>query len=132
MKNNLCIFLLGIVIFISITLCGCQSNQVEDNTYEDIFESDVVTLINYSLDLNENKSGVITKATINGIIKNSVDRKISVNITAEFYNNNDYLLGKSWYKINNMPIDYQTTFTIIYNKNNVADVNRIKLKATEL
>ena len=95
MKNNLCIFLLGIVIFISITLCGCQSNQVEDNTYEDIFESDVVTLINYSLDLNENKSGVITKATINGIIKNSVDRKISVNITAEFYNNNDYLLGKS-------------------------------------
>ena len=132
MRNNGVIMLAWIIILISLMLCGCQNNEPEDNKYDNIFESEVSTLVNYSIDLDENKSGVITMATINGIIKNSIERKISINITAKIYDKKDNLLGEAWYLINNMPIDYQTTFTITYEKENVADLEYFKLEAIEI
>ena len=131
MKNGVNVILVAI-IFLSTILIGCTSNQNEDNNYEDIFESDVVNLLNYSINLNENKSGTIIEANIDGIIENNVDRIITVNITVEFYNSNDDLLGKDWYTIHDMPIGYSTNFEIKYKEENVADFDNIKIQAIEM
>lgn len=61
-----------------------------------------------------------------------MERKISINITAKIYDKKDNLLGEAWYLINNMPIDYQTTFTITYEKENVANLEYFKLEAVEI
>jgi hypothetical protein len=132
--------LLTIIILVMLLslICGCQSTQVENNNYNYIFESDVVTLTNYSMELNENKLGVVTKAVVNGRIENALNRgdeTISVIITAKFFDSNDDLLGEKNFTIIGLrskgKTGSSTTFTIIYEEENVAQIDHLKLYAVE-
>ena len=93
MKKEL-LTILVLVILLSVIFCGCQSTQVENKNYDDIFESDIVTLTNYSMELDENKFGVIAKAVVNGRIENTLDRMVNIVITAKFFDSNDDFLGE--------------------------------------
>jgi hypothetical protein len=134
-RKKFLIIFFGLVITFEL-LCGCQNTPIEENTYEYIFESDVVNLLNYSIDIKENKSGIKIKATIDGRIENIVDRNITVKIISEFYDKNDYLLGTGEYTIHGLRVKpkpgYSTTFTITYEEENVADIEYIKLIGTEI
>jgi len=122
-------------ILVSMIFCGCQSTQVERNDYDDIFESDIVTLTNYSMELNENKFGVIAKAIVNGRIENTLDRMVNVIITAKFFDSNDDFLGEKTFTILGLrskgKTGSSTTFIINYEEENAAQVDHLKLQAIE-
>ncbi len=124
-------------ILVSMIFCGCQGTQVEKNDYDDIFESDIVTLTNYSMELDENKFGVTAKAVVSGRIENTLDRMVNVVITAKFFDNNDDFLGEKTLTIKglkskgNPSSSTTTTFTITYEEENVAQIDHLKLQAVE-
>jgi len=133
MKKDVIVVVVG-VILISVAFCGCQSSQVKNN-YGVSFESDVVNLINYTMEPRKNRAGNIDEITIQGRIENIVDKKINVKITAEFYDKNDGYINESSYKIIGLRIKpnpgYSTTFTIVYSGKNVDKVDHIRLHAEE-
>jgi len=122
-------------ILVSMIFCGCQGTQVEKNDYDDIFESDIVALTNYSMELDENKFGAIAKAVVNGRIENTLDRMVNIVITAKFFDSNDDFLGEKTLTIKGLgskgKIGSSTTFTITYDKENVAQIDHLKLQAVE-
>ncbi len=121
-----------VIIFTITIFCGCQSSQV-DNLYLDVFESEVVKLVNYSMNFKKNREGEITKVFVNGRIENILNEMITIRITSEFYDKNNEFLGEASYKIFNLRAKQKagssTTFNIIYDGNNVDKVNHIKLRA---
>jgi len=122
-------------ILVSMIFCGCQGTQVEKNDYDGIFESDIVTLNNYSMELDENKFGVIAKAVVSGRVENTLDRMVNIVITAKFFDNNDDFLGEKIFTIIGLrskgKTGSSTTFTIIYDEENVAQIDHLKLQAVE-
>jgi len=122
-------------ILVSMIFCGCQGTQVEKNDYDDIFESDIVTLTNYSMELDENKFGVIAKAVVNGRIENTLDRMVNIVITAKFFDSNDDFLGEKTLTMLGLrskgKTGSSTTFTITYEEENVAQIDHLKLQAVE-
>ena len=136
MNNKAPLIFVSTMIFLSTMISGCLNNQVEDNNSKDIFESDVVNLLNYSIELNKNNSDIIIEAIVNGIVENLVDRNITINITAKFYNKNNDLLGESWYIIHGLRVKpkpgFSTSFTITYDEINIAEYDHIKILATEI
>ncbi len=128
-------------ILASMIFCGCQGTQVEKNDYDDIFKSDIVTLTNYSMELNENKFGVIAKAVVNGRIENNRDLDdpkndtVNVVIIAKFFDSNDNLLGEKTFTIIGLrskgKAGSSTTFVINYEEENAAQVDHLKLQAME-
>jgi hypothetical protein len=133
MKKDIIAVLFGVILITSV-FCGCQSSQVKKN-YQAIFESDVVDLVNYTLETKKNKTDVV-QVTINGRIENILDRMVSVKITADIYDKNNEYLGNSTFKILYLRPKpnpgYSTTFTIVYNKDNVDRLDHIKLRADEI
>ena len=118
--------------------CGCQSGKIEDK-YETFFESDVVRLLNYTVERKKDRSGTIVEITVSGTIENIVDRKINILITAEFYDERDEYIGESSIRINYLAskphAGSSTSFPppyIIYKGKNVEKVDRIKLRAEEV
>ena len=137
MKKELLTILI-LVMLLSLIFCGCQSTQVERDDYDHVFESDIVTLTNYSMELNENKFGVVSEAIVNGRIENNLDRgdeKVNVVITAKFFDINDNLLGEKTFTIIGLrskgKTGSSTTFTITYEEGNVAQIDHLKLSAVE-
>jgi hypothetical protein len=136
MKRNIIAVLFGVILITSI-FCGCQSSQVKKN-YQAIFESDVVDLVNYTLETKKNKTDVV-QVTINGRIENIVDRTINVKITADFYDINNKLLRESTITIRGLQKKgapgSSTSFPppyLSYNGKDVAFVDHIKLRADEI
>jgi len=133
MKKDIIAVLFGVILVTSI-FCGCQSSQVKKN-YQAIFESDVVDLVNYTLETKKNKTDVV-QVTMNGRIENILDRMVSVKITADIYDKNNEYLGNSTFKILYLRPKpnpgYSTTFTIVYNEDNVDRLDHIKLRADEI
>ena len=133
MREN--VLIVVIIIMTPLLFCGCLGTEVGDNVYVDIFESDVANLINYSVELQENKYGIIIKAIVNGRIENIVDRTVDLVITADFYDKNDVFLGETSYTIiglrNKPKPGSSTTFTIVYDEENVVYADHAKLRAIE-
>ena len=133
MKKDIIAVLFGAILITSI-FCGCQSSQVKKN-YQAIFESDVADLVNYTLETKKNKTDVV-QVTINGRIENTVDRMISIKITADLYDKNDEYIGNSTYLIRYLRPKpnpgYSTTFNIVYNNDNVDEFDHIKIRAEEI
>lgn len=123
-----------VVILITSVFCGCQSSQVKED-YKAIFESDVVKLVNYTLETKKNKTDIV-QVIINGRIENTLDRMVNINIIAELYDKNNEYLGSSTFKILYLrpkpSPGYSTTFTIVYNEDNVDRLDYIKLRADEI
>jgi hypothetical protein len=123
-----------VVILITSVFCGCQSSQVKED-YKAIFESDVVNLLNYTIDTKKNKEDIV-QVTINGRVENIVDRMININITADAYDKNNEFLGSSSYTILYLRPKpnpgHSTTFSIVYNEDNVDRLDHIKLRAEEI
>ena len=134
MRKDLLAILIA-TMMVLVIFCGCQGTQVEKNDYDDIFESDIVILTNYSMELDENKFGVIAEAVVSGRIENTLDRIVNVTITAKFFDNDDDFLGEKTYTILGLrgagKTGSSTTFTIIYDEENVDQIDNLKLQAVE-
>jgi hypothetical protein len=134
MKNNyMWMSVIGALTCVAVTLSGCQDSGSSREDYSNIFESDVVKLVNFSMELEKDKFGVISKVMLNGRIENIVDRMINLNITAIFFDENDGILGDkvfTIYGLRNKPNPgYSTTFTIIYEEENVSKVDHVRIYA---
>lgn len=134
MKKDLVVLLFGIVL-ITVIFCGCQGSQVENN-YETIFESDVVNLLNYTIESRTDNADNIVEVTVDGRIGNIVDRQLRIVVTAEFYDKNENYIGEEIYRIYGLRVKpnpgYSTTFTIKYNGEGVDMVDHVKLRAEEI
>lgn len=143
MRKDVIVISFGIIL-IATVFCGCQSSQVK-NEYKAIFESDVVHLVNYSIEKRMNKTDIV-EVIISGRIENKMDRMINVNISAHLYDKNGDLIGIGFYRINFLRAKpnpgYSTTFDITYNgrgTNNIAisgksvnEIDHITLRAEEV
>lgn len=137
MRKDAFAVLAGLLMVLgAMTFCGCLGTKVEEKDYEDIvFKSDIVLLRECSLDLEKNKFGHITTATVNCEIENTVSRMINVDITCKFYDKNDEFIEEKPYKIFGLrgkpENGYSTTFTIIYDDVNASRVDHVRLDAVE-
>jgi len=124
------------LIFIFLGFSGClTSTEVDNNKLNVDFESDIVDLLEYNLELVSNKENRVIQAIVTGKIRNKLDRIIEVDIKSEFYDVNDNFLGQKIFTIiglreRNKPGD-TTTFTITYDGENVNNVDYAKLYALE-
>ncbi|MFH1101353.1 MAG: hypothetical protein V1726_04885 [Methanobacteriota archaeon] len=126
------------IMFVVVALCGCQAGQVSNN-YEDIFQSNVVQLVNFSLELEKDRLNVITSATVNGRITSVVDRILNFEITASFYDKNNNLLGNKTIRIEGLqPMGKPGSSTsfpppyLSYTAADVSVVDHVKLYAYEI
>ncbi len=106
------------VITLTILFCGCLGTEVEKKETNVFFESEVVNLLEHSLEFNRNNKKEINQVIVNGRIENKLNRKINVTINAEFYDKDDNYLGEKDFTIFGLraldkPGD-STTFTITY------------------
>ena len=137
MIKDVIVVLSGLLIILgTMVFCGCLSTEVEDKDYEDVtLESDVIQLNEYSLDFEKNKNGDIIKATVNGIIENTRNKVLNVEITGRFYDENDAFLGEKTYTIFGLRIKpnpgYSTTFSIVYEEGNASRVDHVRLYAVD-
>ena len=137
MRKDAFAVLAGLLMVLgAMAFCGCLGTKVEEKDYEDIvFNSDIVLLRECSLDLEKNKFGHITTATVNGEIENTVSRMTNVDITCKFYDKNDELIEEKPYTIFGLrgkpELGYSTTFTIIYDDVNASRVDHVRLDAAE-
>ena len=139
MRKDAFAVLAGLLMVLgAMAFCGCLSTKVEEKDYEDIVfksKSNIVQLGECSLDLEKNKFGHITTATVNGEIENTVSRMINVYITCKFYDKNDEFIEEKPYKIFGLrgkpENGYSRTFTIIYDDVNASRVDHVRLEAVE-
>ena len=134
-KREMMILTLVLMMLITMFNTGCLTDNNKDK-YKDVFYSDVVKLVNYSLNLEKNKDDKIIKATVKGYIANMLDRMIKVNITVTFYSKTDTVLDRKSYEIYSLrakgEIASMTDFTINYDGENVSYVDHIKMHAFEI
>jgi hypothetical protein len=127
---------------ISIVAClsGCQESQIEAGKFRGItLESDVVELVNASLDINYDE-GEIKNVEVKYLFHNILDRTINtLKITAEFYDKNDNLITIGGPKfINNLPANYvesagysPANIITLTEKEKVRFVDHVVIKAIE-
>lgn len=124
-----------IIIFIFTVFCGCQGTQVENEAFP-IFSSEVVNLVNYSIDVKKDRDEKIVEVYVAGRIENIMDRPINITITVDFYDINDEFLGKKDYIITGLRVKpnpgYTTTFSITYNEDNSYKFNHVKISIMEI
>jgi len=126
------------ILLITSLFIGCFDEGVNTNGRETnlILESTVVKLYNYSINFIENE-GEIVKVEVEYLFINIAPRDIKVNITAEFYDKNDNLLGIGPRKNIELPKGYteKAVFPaniISYDKEDVANVDHVKLIVEEI
>lgn len=131
----------GVIFFmlVAVALCGCQAGQVDNDSYSDFFESSVVQLVNFSLEFQKDKDGNIVDVTVNGRISNLLDKAVNIEITTDFFDKNNKLLGNSTIRIfglqpkgtpgssTNVPPPY-----LNYKESDVSSVDHVKIRAYEI
>lgn len=125
---------LFLIVFILAIFCGCQGAQVE-NEYVQVFDSDVVKLVNHSIDVKRDRDEKIVEVYITGRVENILDSQINITISVDFYDVNNEFLGKKDYTIIGLRVKpnpgYSTTFSITYNEDNSYKFDHIKINAIE-
>src|SRR4030042_4468703 len=93
MEKQILVGIVGI-LFVTVVLCGCQAGQVT-NDYSDVFQSNVVRLVNYTLEFERDKTSAIVGVSVTGRISNLFNRTVNIEIIAEFYDKDNRLLGNT-------------------------------------
>ena len=117
---------------------GMSEETIPDmpNDYDIIFESDVVNLLNYTIEPTRDVNGNIVEVTVNGRIENIMDRILRIVVTAEFYDEKQNYIAEEDYRIYGLRVKpntgYTTTFTIKYSEEKVDKIDYVKLHAEEI
>jgi len=123
------------IFFLSMIFCGCTSTEVNDEESNVDFKSDVVNLLDYNIEYTRNREQRIVVVTVTGMIENKLDNMIDVDVTSEFYDENDNYLGEETFTIFGLRgkgnPGYTTTFTIDYDGENSNRISYAKLRAEE-
>ena len=147
MKKELIIIFIGIILLTTIFM-GCQENTgvtTNGNTEKNVFlESSVVELAESYLEFYteydfDKDIDVIVKVEAQYTFHNIAERNITqLNVIVEFYDKNDNILGvKNGPTINNLFYDPEFDYvermpnTVTYAEANVAEVDHVKIIATE-
>ena len=104
------VIMISILCFLAaVFFSGCEENKNTSVEFEDVvLISNVVELVNASLDLIEDTDHVVYRAEVRYLFHNIAQRDIeTLKITAEFFDVNGSLLGSGGPKfIHNFPEDY--------------------------
>ena len=103
--------------------------------YTLFFNSHVVDLLNYTFKEIKDGEGNVVELDIYGCIENKLNKKINVELKAEFYDKDDACVGEKTFKIFGLREKGQpgssTTFTISYDGDSVDRIDHAKLVAKE-
>jgi len=128
------IFLVGTIICL-VFLAGCTGTEVKEDD-NNIFTSNVVKLLDYSIDRIKDRQGIVGQIDLTGRIENIVDHKIDLKITANFYDSDNNFLGSSNYRILGLrakpDAGHSTTFEITYREQNANKFDHFMIKADEI
>jgi hypothetical protein len=85
-----------LMVFITLFLSGCQQEGTStDENFDNIYlDSDIVELVFSKMNLNKDEKGVILGVEVQYRFKNIANRKIDINVYAEFYDKEDNLLAR--------------------------------------
>ena len=132
-------WLIGTILFLSggiLSGCVFQEGVTVKNNFEGItFESNIVELVNASLDFHEDKN-VITKVDVKYLFHNIAGKNVEVTVIVEFYDKNDNLLVTRGPKYIILPKDYvETVYSpaniISYSGEKVSEVDHARIIAKE-
>jgi len=119
------------IILVTIAFSGCQEEATSiEKTFEDIsFDSDILELVNGSLDITEDKE-IITRVEVTLYFKNPLDEDINVEYVVEFCDKNDNVLYNKSYEIKNFPAEYTeiSPDIFLYHGENVADFDHVNVR----
>ncbi len=126
------IVFLGVgIILVTIAFSGCQEEATSvEKTIENIsFDSDILELVNGSLDITKDKE-IITRVEVTLYFKNLLDKLINVSYVVEFCDKNDNVLYDKPYGINNLPAEYTEMSPDIfsYRGENMADFDHVNIR----
>ena len=122
-KNIYYIILCFCLLVITI---GCLEKTNEKLNFDNIIlESNVVELVNASMDFKYDKNDSITRIEVTYLFKNIVNHIIEkLNITIKFFDKDNNLIGFGGPKyIRNLPIGYIETYVMEANKIIYDDTN---------
>lgn len=131
MKKKLLV-ICSIILLILLALGGCTSTEqkaTETKKAEEInFTSDVLQIINSSVDIQEDK-GIIYNVVVTLYFKNLLNNIINVNYTVDFCDINNNILYSKQYRINNIPKNYifYTPDVFSYNGENIIDFDHVNI-----
>ena len=139
MREKLLIIGCGFIL-LNCTFCGCQENQTNEVTFEGIeLQSEVVELVNASLDFTYNEFNEIEKVEVQYLFHNIADRLIKdLKVTVEFYDANNKMIAASGEKhILNLPENYTEKTLLEANKIHYEGldaylINHVKIIAVEV
>jgi len=127
------------IIFILLSLNGCYEEKETELKFDGItLKSEVVELVNASLNFKYNKTNSITRVEVIYLFHNIANHIINkLNITIHFFdvNNNIVAVGGPKY-LRNLPIDYIETSAMEANKIsyeglNISIIDHCKIIAIE-
>lgn len=132
------LFMVG-TCFILTLFCGCAENEVKSISSNDVtIQSDVADLVEGKIDYFLDDSNEIFMLKVSFILHNIAGKKIDqLKITAEFYDEDNNLLGASEPKyLNNVPIDYKEQFdpnfnVFTYESTDAKNVDHVVIVAVE-
>jgi len=130
MEKKLVFFGVSIVL-LTITFSGCQEEAtLVENNFEDIsFNSDILELVNGSLDITKDKE-IITRIEVTLYFKNLLNEDINVEYAVEFCDKNDNVIYYKPYEIKNFPAKYTEASPdiFLFNGENVADFDHVNVR----
>ena len=119
------------IILVTIAFSGCQEEATSvEKTIENIsFDSDILELVNGSLDITKDKE-IITRVEVTLYFKNLLDEDINVEYVVEFCDKNDNVLYDKPYEIKNFPAEYteMSPDIFLYHGENVADFDHVNIR----
>jgi len=125
----------SIILLIILVVSGCTSTQqkaTKSKIAKEInFQSDVLQLVNSSVQIQEDK-GIIYNVIVTLYFKNLLNNRINVNYVVDFCDKNDNILYSKPYRINNIPENYvfYTPDIFSYNGDNVIDFDHVNVHIT--
>jgi len=130
MEKKLVFLGVGIIV-LTIAFSGCQEEATSvEKTFEKIsFDSDILELVNGSLDITEDKE-IITIVEVTLYFKNLLDEEINVEYVVEFCDKNDNVLYEEPYGIKYLPAKYTeiSPRMLLYSGENVADFDHVNIR----
>jgi hypothetical protein len=86
----------ALLLLATLFLSGCQQEGTStDENFDNIYlDSDIVELVYSKMSLNKNEKGIILDVEVQYRFKNIANRKIDINVFAEFYDKEDTLLAR--------------------------------------
>jgi hypothetical protein len=136
MRRKNLLFVVIIIIILLFSGCFEQEEPTSQNPFEGItLESSVAELVNASLDFHRDGTELL-RVEVKYLFHNIADRNIELEVKVEFYDEIDNLLYTSETKEIDLPEGYtEAGFgpanTITYDGDKVADVDHVKIIATE-